>query len=389
MKKFMAICLLAITSFNLQAQDEKLQNSDGKMVERDQKFSIGGYAQIDYNQPFGNGTYNNGILDVHRMVLLLGYKFNEKTKFVTELELEHVKEAYVEQAFLDYSINPFFTLRAGLMLIPMGLMNEYHEPPTYNGVERPFVDSYISPTTWREIGIGFNGRINEMGLRYQAYLVNGFKSYGETAMLSGDKALRGGRQKGAESIISKHPNLAIRADYFGTANLNLGFSAYFGKTQSALYNRIAKDDPTGIAKADSSVIGLAMLGADFAYSVHGVKFVSQFYYAKLNNVEAYNTFTGKDLGENLLGYYAELSYNLLHSFSSLTHELLPFVRYEKYNTHFNSENANASFNRNALIAGLGWKIHRGAIFKADVQFLNSEADRSFKKQVNFGLGIWF
>jgi len=132
--------------------------------------TVGGYAQVDYNQPEGQ----NGELDVHRMVLLLGYKFNDKVQFVTEIEYEHVKEVYIEQAFLQYSLNDRVNLRGGLMLVPMGLINEYHEPTTFNGVERPNVDKSIVPTTWREIGIGVTGKFDEISLRYQAYIFNGF-----------------------------------------------------------------------------------------------------------------------------------------------------------------------------------------------------------------------
>ena len=74
-------------------------------------------------------------------------KFNDRITFVSEIEYEHVVELYVEQAFLDYKIKDNISLQAGLMLIPMGIQNLYHEPPTFNGVERINVDKYIVPTT--------------------------------------------------------------------------------------------------------------------------------------------------------------------------------------------------------------------------------------------------
>ncbi|HLV70766.1 MAG TPA: porin [Xanthomarina sp.] len=105
--------------------------------------TVGGYGEITYNQPEGD----NGELDVQRLVLLFGYKFNDKVQFVTEVELEHVEEVYVEQAFLQYSLSDRVNLRGGLMLVPMGIVNEYHEPTTFNGVERPRMDKSIVPTT--------------------------------------------------------------------------------------------------------------------------------------------------------------------------------------------------------------------------------------------------
>ena len=80
------------------------QNTSERILNSEEKLSIGGYAQIDYNQKIDGETKYNGIMDVHRMVLMVGYKFNERTRFITELEVEHVQEVYVEQAFLDYKL---------------------------------------------------------------------------------------------------------------------------------------------------------------------------------------------------------------------------------------------------------------------------------------------
>ena len=115
-----------------------------------QGVTLGGYGEILYNQP----DNANGELDVQRLVLLFGYKFDERVQFITEIEFEHVKEVYVEQAFINYNLTEGLNLRAGLMLVPMGIINEFHEPTTFNGVERPSLDNAIVPTTWREIGIG-------------------------------------------------------------------------------------------------------------------------------------------------------------------------------------------------------------------------------------------
>ena len=102
------------------------------------RITLGAYAQLDYNQPVGDAVRHNGTLDVHRLVVFMGYKFNERTHFVTEIELEHVSQIFVEQAFLNYRLDNkgLLNFRAGLLLVPMGIVNEYHEPPTYNGVER-------------------------------------------------------------------------------------------------------------------------------------------------------------------------------------------------------------------------------------------------------------
>ena len=163
--------------------------------------TVGAYGETTYNQPEGD----NGELDVQRLVLLFGYKFNDKTQFVTEIELEHVEEVFVEQAFVNYAVADNVSLRGGLMLVPMGIINEYHEPTTFNGTERPSVDNVIVPTTWREIGIGVTGRFPEASIGYQAYIFNGFKSTvsdgedGVSGFLKGSNGLRGGRQKAIKS----------------------------------------------------------------------------------------------------------------------------------------------------------------------------------------------
>ena len=138
----------------LNAAQRILSGNYGKSV------TVGAYGELTYNQPEGN----NGELDVQRLVLLFGYQFNEKTQFVTEVEFEHVQEVFIEQAFINYAIAPNVSLRGGLMLVPMGIINEFHEPTTFNGVERPEVDNVIVPSTWREIGIGVTGRFNEISL---------------------------------------------------------------------------------------------------------------------------------------------------------------------------------------------------------------------------------
>ena len=258
------------------------QNSAEKLLSTDGKLVIGGYGEVHYNQPFNKKTRSNGTLDVHRMVMLLGYNFSSKTQFVSEIEFEHVSEVFIEQAFVQHKFNNYFNLRAGLLLIPMGIVNEYHEPTTFNGVERPMIDNRISPTTWREIGIGFSGNIIEASLKYQAYVVNGFNGYNGKANLSGKNGFRSGRQKGAESYISS-PNFTGKIEYYGFRGLNIGLSGYFGKSQSSLYNGLDKNDAVALARADSSVVGISMIGVDSRFSSGGLQLRGQIYYAGISS----------------------------------------------------------------------------------------------------------
>lgn len=388
----LAVLLVSHTFSQLAQTDTVNQslNAAGKLLGSGQGISLGGYAQIDYNQPFGNDTRANGMLDVHRLVLLFGYQFTEKTSFISELELEHVEEVYVEQAFLQHRFTPWLNLRAGLMLIPMGRTNEYHEPPVFNGVERPILDNNLSPTTWRELGIGFSGQLAGISSKYQVYLVNGFLSYNEEGLIGGKSAFRSGRQKGIESAISS-PNLALRYDFYGIQGLQLGLSGYFGKTQSTLYNGIDKSDEALKARADSSVVGIAMAGLDAVYQYKGLSLKGQLYLANCSNTEQYNAFAGKDMGSVLAGYYAEAGYNVLSHFGT-EYKLVPFVRYTQYNLHYKVESpleANKAYTLNEVIGGLGWWLHPGAVLKADVAFTKRASDDKYTKVFNAGVGIWF
>ena len=371
------------------------QNSAEKIVAGNPGLHIGGYAQVDFNLNTRQGTiHNNGKLDVHRLVTFFGYNFNEKASFVSEVEFEHVSEVYVEQAFLDYKIKKNLSINAGLMLIPMGIQNLYHEPASFNGVERTNVDKYIIPTTWREMGIGFSGRSLEHSINYQAMLVNGFNGYNEGGVFSGKSGLRSGRQKGAESYIT-YPDFASRVSYYGYPGLNLGFSAYVGDSESKAYDGLDLADESAVASADSTIIGVQMLGVDARYNKGSLQLTGQYILANLSNTDQYNAITSKDLGSKLTGYYAEVGYNLMDGIipfiESETEELIAFARYENYNTHAETEGVaiNDVYNRTEMTFGLGFKVAQGAVFKADYQIKSNASSEEETGQFNFGIGVWF
>ncbi len=344
--------------------------------------TVGAYAEMLYNQPEGD----NGELDVQRMVLLFGYRFDERTQFVTEIELEHVNEVFVEQAFVNYNVAPNVNLRGGLMLVPMGIVNEFHEPTTFNGTERPAMDNAIVPTTWREIGVGVAGRFNSLSLGYQAYVFNGFKSAeadgegGISGLLKGSNGLRGGRQKAIQSTIDS-PTLSTKLDYYGIQGLRLGFSTYFGRTQ-------AEDD---VDTFDGSDIGIAMLGFDARYAYQRFTARAQLVHASLSDTDSYNQLTGRDLGSELMGWYVEGGYNLLPR--NMKQKLFAFVRYEEFDTHKSTSGTleqNLAYDRTDVTTGLTYHIAPGVVVKGDYQFRSSAlGNDSVKNRLNFGLGVWF
>ena len=367
---FLAASVYAQEQFN--SATTQLNN----LLTSDRDLSIGGYGEITYNNKEGSSTPAE--IDVQRLVMLFAYKFDDRTSFVTEIEFEHVKEVYVEQAFINYSVADGVNLRGGLMLIPMGIVNEYHEPTTFNGVERPSLDSKIVPTTWREMGIGVSGRINNASIRYQAYLMNGFLSYREGHKLRGSDGLRKGRQKGAESVGSD-ANFAGRIEYYGLPKLKLGVSYYAGNTQ------------TTAPEVSDTQIGLSMFGLDYRYINGRLSSRGQFISASLKDTEAYNLAGSKDLGSAMGGYYIEGAYNLLPLDSRQKLDL--FLRYENFNTHQKTAGdliANDAFHRNETTFGLSYHLASGAVFKADYQSKGTAVEGSDAiDQFNIGLGVFF
>lgn len=365
-------------------------NFDNVQTDQSSKLKFGAYGQIDYNQPLLNNTTANGELDIHRIVLLMGYSFSPKWELLTEIEIEHVKEVYVEQAYISYKMNRYFNLKGGLLLIPMGYINEYHEPPVYFGVERPLLDSKVVPTTWREIGFGAYGRIPEASLKYQIYLVNGFMGYNGSAKFDSDDAYRGGRQKGAESKMSS-PNLSTKVDFYGIKHLKLGLSGYFGKTQSSLFANLADADQVSRLQADSSVVAIRMFGVDAQYLNKGFQLRGQAIYAYNKNAEAYNAFGNADLGKEIFGYYLEVAYNVFSSLKTST-RLLPFVRYENFDTQFSlveGASKNPKSHRKVIVAGISYYPTAELVLKADMQWLNNDFLSSPDKTINAGIGFMF
>ncbi|WP_396600502.1 hypothetical protein [Algibacter sp. R77976] len=360
----------------LNAAQRILSGNYGKAV------TVGAYGEVTYNQP----EALNGELDIQRLVLLFGYKFNEKTQFVTEVEFEHVQEVFIEQAFVNYNVAPNVNLRGGLMLVPFGIINEFHEPTTFNGVERPSVDNVIVPTTWREIGFGVSGKLNNLSLGYQAYVFNGFQSTsfdgegGVNGVLKGSNGLRSGRQKAIQSTIDS-PTLSMKLDYYGISGLRLGLSGYFGDTQ-------AEDD---VEEIDGANIGISMIGLDARYAYQRFTARGQYVHGSLSGTEDYNNLTGKDLGSELQGWYLEAAYNLLPQ--EKTQRLFAFARYEQYDTHAGTDGAlarNDAYNRNDLTTGLSYHLAPGVVLKGDYQFRdNAVSGGEVANRLNFGIGVWF
>ena len=185
--------------------------------------SLGGYGEVVYANY--QESSKKDLMDTQRFVLYGGYKFSDRVIMNTELEFEHggKSDVYVEFSYLDFLLDPLLNLRTGLVLVPIGIVNKYHEPTVYHGVFRPDVETNIIPTTWREIGLIIFGR--EGSLSYEAGVLNGMKSDG----FDSKGWIRGGRYKG---IKANGDNLALVAnlEYELLTGFNMGGAYYHGET---------------------------------------------------------------------------------------------------------------------------------------------------------------
>ncbi|MBK5294307.1 MAG: hypothetical protein JJE04_21825, partial [Acidobacteriia bacterium] len=197
-----------------------------KAVETETRLPIAGYMDFHVNKDRGDAFRP----DFHRFVLLFGHSFSSRIKFWSELEIEHAivaggeesGELAVEQAYLDFLIKPYLNLRAGMLLHPVGIINERHEPPAFNGVERTFVETTIIPTTWRDLGFGLTGDLGR-GFRYRAYLTSSL----DATLFNAEHGITEGRTLGFDSSM-RNPAKVARIEFAGIRRLTLGASFYSG-----------------------------------------------------------------------------------------------------------------------------------------------------------------
>src|SRR3990172_1229251 len=195
----------------------------------DKGLSLGGYGEVVYSN-YQDSTKKD-FADALRFILYGGYKFNDWIIMNTELEFEHAgignsgskeAEVYTEFSYLDFLLSKAFNVRTGLILMPIGLVNEYHEPTVYNGVSRPDVELNIIPSTWRDIGVMAYGSMG--GLKYDVALVNGLRANSFT----NSTWIRSGRQQGAKVNADALASL-VRINYEPLTDLLIGGAYYAGK----------------------------------------------------------------------------------------------------------------------------------------------------------------
>lgn len=341
---------------------------------------LSGYMDFHLNKPAGQP----GVLDFHRFVLLFSHKFSDRIRFVGELELEHAfvegleeaGELELEQAYLDFLLERRINLRAGMVLVPIGIINERHEPPVFNGVERPFVDTVIVPSTWFEVGAGVHGEIGT-GWRYRAYVLAPLNALEFTA----DEGIRGGRQKGSQADVR---NVAFtgRMEYVGIRGLQVGISGWRGESSFAVPRL---DTTVGIAETDARY----RAGRFEARAQYAHVWISDA--ANLNDSVSRSTGVSPNVANQLRGFYTEAAYRIWDQ--GAPRDLVAFVRYENFDTQFRMPSGYLplkEFDREAWVAGLTYFPDPDVAVKIDFVHTNNESGFvRLPRTLNVGLGWWF
>jgi hypothetical protein len=345
--------------------------------------TIGGYGEIHYTNTSGRNTPAE--INLRRFVVYLAHTFNDRLTFRSELELEDAKieggsaggEVALEQAFLDYRFSDRVTLRTGLVLPPVGIINETHEPPTFNGVDRPAFEHDVIPTTWRELGLGVVGTLPVEGLSYRLYLVNGLRADGFTDA----EGIRGGRQEGREASFA-NPSFTGRLEWV-RPGLRVGGSFWYGGTT-------AGDTLLGTGSFDAPV---TVLSADARYENRGASLRGVIATVSVGDAEQINALYGTAVGSRIAGGYVEAAYNLLHQLApKSTQRLNAFVRHERFNTHASVPSGtvrNDELARRITTLGLVYKPTWNTAFKGDYEIRRTAAGTAEGETLRLGVGYQF
>lgn len=357
-----------------------------KVYRAESGLSIGGYGEMlleSFDSERDDGTPSNRTdrFDFLRGVVYVGYKFSDSFVFNSELEFEHAStseggSASVEFAYVDFLHSPALNLRAGLVLVPMGFVNELHEPTVFLGARRPETEQRIIPSTWRENGAGVFGNLG--GFTYRSYVVNGLDASGFSA-----SGLRGGRQKGASAKAEDFAWVG-RLDFTAMPGLLAGASVYAGNSGQDIEDATGAgiDVPTVIAEAHAD------------YRWRGLELRGLYARAELDEVDDLNRALGLEgsasVGETMDGGYLQAGFDLLAARSGRA-ALIPYLRWERVNTQEevpDGYQADPATDLEVLTIGLAYQPIEQLILKLDYQDVDNGAGTAVD-QFNLGLGYIF
>ncbi len=343
--------------------------------------SFAGYGEMllenyDSDSEAGSGGAPTTRLDFLRAVLYAGYRFNEKFLFNSEIEVEHGNEIFVEFAYVDFLASDYLTVRGGLLLLPLGLTNEFHEPNVFLGAKRPETESRILPSTWRENGAGILGSIGIVN--YRAYVTNGFNGAGFRP-----SGLRGGRQKGVQA---RAANMAFssRVDVTPIPGIFGGIGFYTG----------GSGQEQVVLSGERLDVGTQIVDVHGQAQLRGFDIRALFANATVDEAGAASAAlrlaSGAPIAERLRGGYVQTGYNVLSQFNNAV-ALTPYFRYEHVDTQ---DRVPAGFTRDLTLDGtfrsfgIDLRPIPNVVLKTEYQWVTNAA-RTGRNQFNVNLGYAF
>jgi hypothetical protein len=371
--------------------------SASKVYGVNQGVSFGGYGEALYQNFTGKNENGDPVhltdaIDYLRQVIYFGYKFDERLLFNSEIEFEHAStgkrgEVSVEFAYVDLLLHRAANARAGLLLMPMGFINELHEPPTFYGALRPETEQVIIPSTWRSNGAGVfgNGSGKLAGFSYRAYLVESLSSVnGENSEAFASSGLRNGRQKGSRALM-QNVGVTARVDYEARGVL-VGGSLFTAGT--------AQNDTTSSGRHFTA--RTTLYEGHIQYRRRGLQARALIAVAHVDEADLINDANGlvgaASVGSRLVGGYLEAGYNVLHSRSGQsTWKVIPYARWEQLNTQDQvpaGVNVDARLKRQILTLGAAVHPHNQVVVKGDY-VANTNQAKTGIDQFNLSLGFHF
>jgi len=342
-----------------------------------ERFTLGGYGEVHYNQTEGPGQDQ---IDLHRLVLYLGYEFSDWIVMHSETEFEHGKvesddgELKVEQWHLDFLFGERVNVRAGRYLQPIGITNRIHEPPTFFGVERSLFDTRMVPSTWSGDGLGLFGDLSE-SVKYEFY----FGSSLDGSQFSAVGGIRDGRMFERPGL--SQPAFSGRLGWQATKELAFGFSFFQGGLDNG---------DEGINPGIDADLTLLCLDAQARYGdwqMRGATAVSF--------VDGAATI-GNDVGKQQEGTTLELAWHCFpeswRAGKFAESDAALFLRWDAVDTqaaeYLGSVDVPAA-DRTEWTVGLSWWPTRQVVVKADIQFRDDRSDEDLPETFNLGLGWQF
>jgi outer membrane murein-binding lipoprotein Lpp len=353
-----------VTEQKVESADQRIAATESMMDAREEEdepaaewarnSQFGGYGELHYN----GGDADE--LDLHRFVLYFGHQFNDRTRFVSEFEIEHAVagdgepgEVEVEQAYVEFDLNQNLRAKGGVYLVPVGILNEVHEPTTFYGVERNPVETRIIPTTWWEGGAMLSGRSGS-GWSWDAAVHSGLDTGSDAGY-----AIRNGRQKVAEAV-ARDGGATGRIKYTGVLGLQLAATVQY---QSDITQ--GKDPAAGSA---------------WLFETHAIwnwqSFMLKALYARWNLEGSGPKAIGANIQE---GFYIEPSYRI-------NNKVGVFARYNEWD---NRAGDSIDSRQQLTSFGLNYWPHPNVVLKADYQIENGPSAGSDDDRINLGIGYQF